>query len=324
MQPIRLDAYLATQHKQYSRTQIKKLIDDGFVLVNGETRKPSFLLHGGENIEMVRRAPEIPKAEAEEIPLDILYEDDSLMVINKAAGMVVHPAPGHYKGTLVSAVLHHLAGGRQSAPPEPPDVAPSDGMNPILVRDNFRPGIVHRLDKGTTGLIIVAKTDVALRTLMSQFKDRKVDKTYQAIVFGSFKQKAGTIDKAIGRDTLHRRKFSSRTRFARNAVTHWEVVRAFTGLSLVKVGLETGRTHQIRVHLSENRHPIAGDTVYGAKSFISSIKKEETAALLEGLTRPMLHAWKISFRHPTSRELMTFEAPLPEDFKSVLASAETL
>jgi 23S rRNA pseudouridine1911/1915/1917 synthase len=323
LKTIRLDQYLASQHKQYSRTQIKKLIDDGFVLVNGETRKPSFLLHGGENIEMVRRAPEIPKAEAEEIPLDILYEDDALMVINKAAGMVVHPAPGHYKGTLVSAVLHHLAGERLRASPEPPQ-AFSDGVNPIRERDPFRPGIVHRLDKGTTGLIIVAKTDVAQRAMMNQFKDRKVEKTYQALVFGNFKQKAGTIDKAIGRDTQHRRKFSSRTRFARSAVTHWDLARSFKGLSLLKIRLETGRTHQIRVHLSENHHPIVGDTVYGAKSFLSSIKQEDTASLLESLTRPMLHAWRLSFRHPVSSETVAFEAPLPEDFRSVLESAESL
>lgn len=318
MQPIRLDAYLASQHKHYSRTQIKKLIDDGFVLVNGATCKPSLILKGGENIEMVRRAPEIPKAQAEEIPLDILYEDDDLLVINKAAGMVVHPAPGHFTGTLVSAVLHHLAGGCQGAPPEPPSAARSDEVNSILTRDSFRPGIVHRLDKGTTGVMIVAKTDIAQRHLMNQFKDRRVEKTYQALVFGAFKQKAGTIDKPIGRDTQHRRKFSSRTRFARHAVTHWQVVRAGEGVTLLKIGLETGRTHQIRVHLSENHHPIVGDTAYGAKSFLSSIKNGELLKQLEALDRPLLHAWKLSFKHPSTGVALSFEAPLPEDFRSVL------
>ncbi|HSA58107.1 MAG TPA: RluA family pseudouridine synthase [bacterium] len=304
MNKTRLDAYLATQHKHYSRTQIKKLIDDGFVLVNGEKRKPSFLLHGGEDIEMVRRAPEIPKAEAEEIPLDILYEDDDLLVINKAAGMVVHPAPGHYKGTLVSAILHHLGGGPVGAWRAMP----------------LRPGIVHRLDKGTSGVMVVAKNDLVQRKLAQQFKDRKVDKTYQALVFGAFKQKAGTIDVPIGRDTVHRKKFSSRTKFARSAVTHWKVARSFAGLTLLEIALETGRTHQIRVHLSEAHHPIVGDAAYGAKSHLSSIKDEAVRTRLESLTRPMLHAWKLSFRHPKSEERLSFEAPLPEDFRSVIES----
>ncbi len=308
MKKTRLDQYLATQHKHYSRTQIKKLIDDGFVLVNGEKRKPSFLLHGGESIEMVRRAPEIPKAEAEEIPLDILYEDDDLLVINKAAGMVVHPAPGHYKGTLVSAILHHL--GTPTTPP------PKLGGG----WEGVRPGIVHRLDKGTTGVMVVAKSDVVQRRLAQQFKDRKIEKTYQALVFGAFKQKAGTIDFAIGRDTIHRKKFSSRTKFARDAVTHWKAARSFAGLTLLEIALETGRTHQIRVHLSETRHPIVGDSAYGAKSHLSSIKDEALRAHLESLTRPMLHAWKLAFRHPKNEQRLSFEAPLPEDFRSVIES----
>jgi 23S rRNA pseudouridine1911/1915/1917 synthase len=298
----RLDQYLASQHRHYSRTQIKKLIEEGFVLVNGEKRKPSFLLAGGERIEMVRRAPEIPKAEAEEIPLDILYEDDDLLVINKAVGMVVHPAPGHYNGTLVNAILHHLGGSPVGA----------TGRSPL------RPGIVHRLDKGTSGVMVVAKNDVVQRRLAQQFKDRKVEKIYQALVFGGFKQKAGTIDRAIGRDTVHRRKFSSRTKFARSAVTHWETARSYEGVTLLKIRLETGRTHQIRVHLSEAHHPIVGDAAYGAKSHLSSIKNESVRELLEGLNRPMLHAWRLSFQHPSTGKLLSFEAPLPEDFQAVL------
>jgi 23S rRNA pseudouridine1911/1915/1917 synthase len=296
----RLDQYLAAQHRHYSRTQIKKLIEEGFVLIDGQRRKPSFLLHGGEKIEMIRRAPEIPKAEAEEIPLDILYEDEDLLVLNKAAGMVVHPAPGHYKGTMVSAILHHL--GRRGA------------------TGDLRPGIVHRLDKGTTGVMVVAKSELVQRKLAQQFKDRKIEKTYQALVFGAFKQKAGTIDVPIGRDTIHRKKFSSRTKFARSAVTHWKVARAFPGLTLLEIALETGRTHQIRVHLSETRHPIAGDSAYGAKSHISSIKDEAVRETLERLERPLLHAWRLSFRHPSTGAKVEFEAPLPEDFDSVLKS----
>jgi len=302
VQKTRLDQYLAAQHQHYSRTQIKKLIDDGFVLVNGEKRKPSFLLSGGERIEMVRRAPEIPKAEAEDLPLDILYEDEDLMVINKAAGMVVHPAPGHFQGTLVSAVLHHL--GRAAAEGED------------------RPGIVHRLDKGTTGVMVVAKNPAVQRQLASQFKDRRVEKFYQALVFGTFKQRRGTIDKAIGRDTIHRRKFSSKTRHARAAVTHYEITRSFENLSLLTVGLETGRTHQIRVHLSESHHPIVGDTVYGAKGFLSSIRDEGLRTALEAVERPLLHAWRLSFLHPRKKEWLSFEAPLPRDFQDVVARWE--
>lgn len=304
MNKTRLDAYLAAQHRYYSRTQIKKLIEDGFVLVDGQKRKPSFLLAGGERIDMVRRAPEIPKAEPEEIPLDILYEDEDLMIINKAAGMVVHPAPGNYKGTLVSAILHHLG--------RPGTSIPEGDARPL------RAGIVHRLDKGTSGIMVVAKNDLAQRRLSQQFKDRKVEKVYQALVFGSFKQKSGTIDLAIGRDTQHRRKFSSRSRHTRSAVTHWEVARAFAGFTLLRIRLETGRTHQIRVHLSETRHPVVGDTTYGAKSYLSSVKDESLRERLEGLGRPMLHAWRLGFRHPTSGEEMSFEAPLPPDLRSVL------
>jgi 23S rRNA pseudouridine1911/1915/1917 synthase len=226
------------------------------------------------------------------------------LVLNKAAGMVVHPAPGHYKGTLVSAVLYHLD--------RPGTSIPEGDARPL------RAGVVHRLDKGTTGVMVVAKTDAIHRNLSQQFKDRKVEKIYQALVFGTFKQKAGTIDLAIGRDAQHRRKFSSRTRYARDAVTHWEVARSFEKLTQLRIKLETGRTHQIRVHFSESHHPIAGDTVYGAKSYLSSIKDESIHALLEGLERPLLHAWRLSFRHPKTGENLRFEAPLPEDFLSVV------
>ncbi len=271
---------------------------------------------------MVRRAPEIPKAEAEEIPLEILYEDDDLMVVNKAAGMVVHPAPGNYKGTLVSAILYHLG----ISPTPPLTLRGGECVPPLNVRggqEGIRPGIVHRLDKGTSGVIVVAKNELMQRKLSQQFKDRKVEKTYQALVFGTFKQKKGTIDLAIGRDTLHRRKFSSKTKHARNAVTHWEVARAFDRLTLLKLGLETGRTHQIRVHLSESHHPIVGDTVYGAKSFLSSLKAESVVDLLTSVDRPLLHAWRLAFHHPKTAEWMSFEAPLPQDFQDVIRGLES-
>ncbi len=325
MNKTRLDQFLVVQHPHYSRSQIKKLIDEGYVLVEGQKRKPSFILRGGENIEMVRRAPEIPKAEPEEIPLTILYEDDSFMVINKPVGMVVHPAPGHYQGTLVSAVLHHLnssppykggGGGRSSLGPLP---------NPLLCKEReqgLRPGIVHRLDKGTSGVMVVAKTETALRHLAGQFKNRTVEKVYQALVFGAFKQKKGSISLAIGRDSQHRRKFSSKTRYSREAVTEYALKKQWSGegagLSLLELRPKTGRTHQIRVHLSENHHPIVGDTLYGAKSYLSSIKNEELRQVLEQVQRPLLHAESLQIHHPETGKRLEFSAALPEDFQEVL------
>ncbi len=299
MQKTRLDSFLVVQHPHYSRTQIKKLIDEGFVLVDGHPKKPSTILRGGEKIEMLRRAPEIPKAIPEEIPLDILYEDEDLLVINKAVGMVVHPAPGHYTGTLVSAILHHVEAMRAG-------------------EDGIRPGIVHRLDKGTSGVMVVAKNDVTLRALALQFKNHQVTKIYQAIVFGKMMPRTGTIIQAIGRDSIHRRKFSSKTRRAREAITHYKVLKEISCLSFVELKLETGRTHQIRVHLSEKHHPIVGDTLYGAKSFVSMIKDEDLLKKVESIDRPLLHALELHLTHPTTQERMKFTAPLPEDFRGIL------
>ncbi len=298
MDKVRLDVFLAREHRHYSRTHIKKLIEEGFVLVDGGTRKPGFLLRGGEKIEMVRRAPEIPEAEPENIPLEILYEDEDLMAINKPAGIVVHPAPGNFTGTIVNAVLFHL--GR--------------------VGEGLRPGIVHRLDKGTSGVMVIAKNDQTLRSLSQQFKDRKTKKVYHALVFGSLRPKTGRIATAIGRDASHRRKFSSKTHFAREAVTQYRVLQEFSGLSLLEVRPETGRTHQIRVHLSENKHPIVGDTLYGAKSFLSSIKDASALALLESVDRPLLHAQSLKLTHPATRQEVSFESPWPQDLKSLVAA----
>jgi 23S rRNA pseudouridine1911/1915/1917 synthase len=301
LEKTRLDLFLTKTHPHYSRSQIKKLIEDGFVLIDGQRRKPSFLLHGGEKIEMIRRAPEIPKAEAEAIPLNILYEDEDILVINKEAGMVVHPAPGNARGTIVNAILHHLGVGVVREPP-------------------LRPGIVHRLDKGTSGVMVVAKNDSAHKDLSLQFKNRRVEKIYQALVFGKFPHKEGTISRPIGRDATHRRKFSSKTRHAREAVTHFEIIKQYEGTALLRLKPETGRTHQIRVHLSEFHHPIVGDTMYGAKSFLSSIKEERVLELLAAAARPLLHAYELRLTHPRTRERIGFVAPLPTDFKGILES----
>lgn len=307
MNRIRLDQFLVKQHPQLSRTELKKMIDDGFITVDGAIRKPSTLLKGGEKIEFKRRSPPRPKSGPEEIPLDIIYEDDVILVLNKPAGMVVHPAAGNYSGTLVNALMYHL-----KIPPSVP-LFEKEGEG-----GDLRPGIVHRLDKGTSGVMVVAKTDAALRNLMNQFKKREVQKVYLALVFGHFKKKEGVIDFAIGRDQTHRRKFSSKSRFKREAVTHYKVKKEFPGGALLEVYPKTGRTHQIRVHLSESGHPIVGDTHYGAKSFLSSVKDETVRAALEGLDRPFLHATSLKFRHPGSGEEIRFSAPLPEDLSDLL------
>ena len=314
MEKIRLDQFLVLRHPHYSRTRIQELIEEGFVLVDGQKRKPSFLLHGGEDIQMKRRAPEIPKAVPEDLPLNILHEDEDLIVINKAAGMVVHPAPGNFNGTVVNAVLHYL----EIPSPSLGGVRTGKAESFAANSGEIRPGIVHRLDKGTSGVMVIAKNDFTLDQLSKQFKNRSVQKLYLALVFGSFPQKRGAIIKAIGRDTQHFRKFSSRTKKAREAVTHFEIEKQYEALTLLKLKPETGRTHQIRVHLSEFHHPIVGDTLYGAKGFISSIKDERIAEALSTLTRPLLHAAELHLTHPTSQKRLSFSAPLPNDFLSLL------
>lgn len=334
MEPTRLDQIMVMRHPYYSRTQIKKLIEEGFVKINGEIKtKPSLILKGGEEIELLRRAPEIPKATPENIPLTILYEDDDLVVINKAPGMVVHPAPGHFNGTLVHALLHHLAPtchseGGTSFPEMAEDqieevVEDEDGAE-IHPFENggqggiYRPGIVHRLDKGTSGVMVVAKNDWIHHRLSLQFKDHTVEKIYEALVFGQMTPKKATISKAIGRDSQHRRKFSSKTNKAREAITHYEVLNQYPAIAHLKIKIDTGRTHQIRVHLSEKNYPIVGDTMYGAKSFISMIKDVELLQIVESLTRPLLHAKKLEFTHPRTQQRLSFEAELPSDFWEII------
>ncbi|MBI2981772.1 MAG: RluA family pseudouridine synthase, partial [Deltaproteobacteria bacterium] len=280
-------------------------IDEGAITVDGVARKPSYLLKGGEKIAFKRRSPPRPRSGPEEIPLEVLYEDEVILVLNKPAGMVVHPAAGNESGTLVNALMWHFG---LTGPTS------QTGQTEIL-----RPGIVHRLDKGTSGVMVVAKTGLALRNLMNQFKKREVEKTYLALVFGRFQKKEGMIDFAIGRDLVHRLKFSSKSRFKREAVTHYLVKEEYPGLTLLEVYPKTGRTHQIRVHLSEAGHPIVGDARYGAKSFLSSVKDEAVRGILEGLARPFLHAFKIHFAHPMTGEGADFSAPLAADLETCLS-----
>jgi 23S rRNA pseudouridine1911/1915/1917 synthase len=280
----RLDAVLVKLEPGLSRAQAQRLIDSGEVRVGGAAAKPAHKLRAGERIEGSVPEPVATNVSGEEIPLAILYEDADLVVVDKPAGMVVHPAPGHAGGTLVNALLHHCR-----------DLSGVGG--------ELRPGIVHRLDKDTSGVLVVAKNDAAHRALAAQWKGHGIEREYLALVRGSPRAASGTVDAPIGRHPTDRKKMSTRTRRGRSAVTHWRVERRLDGATLLRVRLETGRTHQIRVHLASIGFPVLGDPVYGKAS---------------GAERQMLHAAVLGFAHPTSGAKLRFESPLPADFVSAL------
>jgi 23S rRNA pseudouridine1911/1915/1917 synthase len=286
---VRLDKFVADRVPDLSRTYLQTLIDQGLIRVDGQIRRASFKMTPGETVQIV--VPEVQETEllAEDIPLDILHEDRDLLVINKPAGMVVHPAPGHYTGTLVNAVLHHA-----------PDIA---------VAGNQRPGLVHRLDKDTSGVIVLAKTDRAWVSLTSQWQDRTVRKTYLALATGVLEEQEATVDAPVGRDPANRQRMTT-LRGGRDAVSHFSVEQRFQKSTYLSCVIETGRTHQIRVHLAFIRKPIVGDIIYGTP------KSMEIAADL-GLKRQFLHAWKLGFRSPDGEEL-EFTAPLASDLQMAL------
>ncbi len=287
----RLDQWLAQAIPQLSRSQLQKLIRQGQVLVAGQPARPSAALQPGDVVTVHLPAPEPAALQPETTPLDVVYEDDDLVVINKPAGMVVHPAQGHTSGTLVNALLARY-----------PDLA-------VLAEDDSgaadRPGIVHRLDRDTSGLMIVARTPAALRRLQQQFKARTVEKIYLALVFGRPEAAEGIIDVPLGRDPRFRQKIAPRAD-GKPARTHYRVIEDFGAYSLLEIGLETGRTHQIRVHLAWLKCPVVGDTVYGRKK----------NAL--GLKRQFLHAWRLAFQHPRTGETIQLEAPLDPHSQAVL------
>jgi 23S rRNA pseudouridine1911/1915/1917 synthase len=287
----RLDQYLAQELPQLSRSQLKKLIQLNKVLVANRPAKPSAAVQPGEviTIYLPLDQPETPLAEA--APLHIIFEDADLLVVNKPAGLVVHPAHGHASGTLVNALLARYPDLKTLLEDEPSAMA--------------RPGLVHRLDQDTSGLIIVARTSTALHHLRQQFKTRLVEKIYLALVFGRPEAPQGIIDVPLGRDPRHRQKIAPRAE-GKPARTHYRVMEQFKEYSLLHVGLETGRTHQIRVHLAWLKCPVVGDTVYGRK-------KNPL-----GLQRHFLHAWRLRFQHPRTGEMLELEAPLPEDLQLVL------
>lgn len=299
--PERLDRFLADTLVDFSRAQLKKLIDEGRVRLNGTPVKAGTRLKGGETILLTPFELEPISALPQDLPLDILYEDSDLIVVDKPAGMVVHPAPGHASGTLVNALLFHCR-----------DLAGIGG--------DLRPGIVHRLDKDTSGVLVATKNDLAHQSLAGQFKVHSIKRRYLALVHGQVQNERGKVDKAIGRHPTERKKMSSRSRQGRHAVTHWQVLRRFDQdrLTWLELALETGRTHQIRVHMSEMNLPLVGDPVYGQQRRSNAVTDLELRKRLQQLQRQALHARLLGFTHPRSGEYLEFCSPLPEDLGRIL------
>ena len=283
----RLDAFLAEAVGGVSRSAAARLIESGNVLVDGRLAAKSCRLAGGETVALTLPEPEPIGAAPQDIPLDVVYEDADVIVVNKPSGLVVHPAPGHPDGTLVNALLHHCG----------------DSLSGI--GGALRPGIVHRIDRDTSGLILAAKNDAAHRSLAAQLKDHTLARAYECVALGNFREDRGTVDAPIARDPRERKRMAV-VPGGRAAVTHWEVVARYPGHTHLRCCLETGRTHQIRVHLSHIGHPILGDTVYGAKKPVP------------GLTGQCLHASELRFLHPRTGESVELRCPLPDEFTALL------
>ena len=298
----RLDAFLAEALPDISRAQLKKLIDNRQVTCDGTPTKASLKLKGGETIEVSLPPPQPLEAVAESIPLDILYEDQDLIVINKSAGMVVHPAAGHSRGTLVNALLHHCD-----------DLAGIGGT--------LRPGIVHRIDKDTSGILVVTKNDSAHQHLAEQFRRHSIKREYLALIHGHLPSGTGTIDQPLGRHPVQRKKFSAKTRNSKRAVTHWSIIDNFSHekFSLIRLQLETGRTHQIRVHLSEAGHPLVGDPLYGRRGELSNIKDQQLRSLIRQLPGQALHAHHLGFIHPRTDDYLEFSSDIPAPLRHIIA-----
>ena len=283
----RLDAYLAAALESTTRSGAVKLIEGGNVTVNGKAPAKNYKLRGGETVEVTLPDPEPIELVAQDIPLDIVYEDDDVIVVNKPKGLVVHPAPGHPDGTLVNALMYHCG----------------DSLSGI--GGELRPGIVHRIDRDTSGLIIAAKNDLAHQGLSAQLQDHTLSRVYRCIVVGNLREDSGTVDAPIGRHSVDRKKMAV-VADGRRAVTHWKVLERWQGYTYVECRLETGRTHQIRVHMAHTGHPILGDTVYGSKKEV------------KGLQGQCLHAVGLRFIHPRTGEPVELSCPLTEEFEQQL------
>ena len=283
----RLDRFLTEKFKDMSRSFIQKQIKDGLVKVNGKAVKSSYKLQSGDNVQMSICEPKDIAIVPENIPLDIIYEDSDIILINKPKQMVVHPAPGHYSGTIVNALMYYC-----------------DDLSGI--NGELRPGIVHRIDQDTTGVIVACKNDKAHRCIAEQLKEHSITRKYHAIVHGNLKEDTGTVNAPIGRHPTDRKKMSTKAPNGRHAVTHYRVLERFGNFTYIECQLETGRTHQIRVHMSSIGHPILGDTVYGP---------QKSPYALTGQT---LHAKTLGFIHPTTKKYVEFDAPLPDYFQKLL------
>lgn len=286
---VRIDKYLSSQLDKLSRSYLQKLLKEGQVFVNGLSVKPNYKVTQDDEIRISIPRDQEPEIEAEDIPLDVLYEDMDLLVVNKPKDMVVHPAAGHYSHTLVNALMFHCKD-------------QLSGINGVL-----RPGIVHRIDKDTTGALVVCKNDIAHQSLAAQLAEHSITRRYRAIVHGNLKEDEGRIEGSIGRHPTERKKMAVNVRNGKPAVTHYHVLERLNGYTYVECRLETGRTHQIRVHMASIGHPLLGDELYGPKR--STIKH------LQGQT---LHAMVLGFQHPRTGEYMEFTAPLPDYFELLL------
>lgn len=286
---VRIDSWLAGKLEDYSRSYIQKLCLDGNIWVNEVQAKSNYKVKPGDNIKVNVPDAEILDVEPEDIPLDIVYEDKHIIVINKPKGMVVHPAVGNYSGTLVNALMKHCG----------------DSLSDI--NGVIRPGIVHRIDKDTSGLLVVAKSNIAHERLSEKLKTHDIKREYIALVDGIIYENSGKIDAPIGRHPVERKKMSVNTQNGRNAITHFKVLERFPSATYVELKLETGRTHQIRVHMSYINHPIIGDMVYGRRKQKFKTKGQ------------VLHAWRLSFQHPVTGEDMKFETAVPKYFQSILS-----
>ncbi|MDY5576439.1 MAG: RluA family pseudouridine synthase [Lachnospiraceae bacterium] len=284
----RVDKYLSDQIPEFSRSRIQKLLDDEQVTVNGKVTKSNYKLNVGDEVCII--VPEAVPIDipAENIPLDIVYEDEDIIVVNKPKGMVVHPAPGHYTGTLVNALMYHC----------------KDQLSGI--NGELRPGIVHRIDMDTTGLLVACKNDYAHNFIAEQLKEHSITRKYQAIVYNSIKEDEGVVDAPIGRDVRDRKKMAVNYKNGREAVTHYRVLERFKNFTYIECELETGRTHQIRVHMTKIGHPLLGDEIYGPKNCPYH------------LTGQTLHAKTLGFVHPRTKKYIEFDSELPEYFQKLL------